>query len=464
MMDNLFHPRSVAIIGVSVLEDSWVNKNFLRALLDFGFPGPIYPVNPRGGEIMGIKVYLSLKDIQGPVDYALCAVPAARVKQSLLDCIDKGVKLMAFYSAGFSEKNEEGALMEKEFARLAKASGMRLLGPNCMGLYYPKERFSYHPYLPREAGNVSYLSQSGGNSTELIEMLAYRGVRFSKVVSYGNASDINETDLLEYFRQDDETRIIVGYIEGIRSKKFFPTLRKAASQKPVILTKGGQTPTGAHATLSHTGSIAGDYRLWPVLCHQAGAITADSIQEMADLLVAFYYLPPLPRANIGIVGIGGGASVQAADACEKAGLTLPPYPLETQRKLREFITQAGTSVRNPLDSSVAVIWHGPTILKTLQVVASSPDIDLLLFQPPVQLGLYHLGEDAMQEALDAIVQAKREITKPLVAVLRHSASPQTSAPFFHLQQKLVDAGIPVYPDTHRAIWALGKFHQYYKDR
>lgn len=463
-LDEVFHPRSIAIIGVSTLEDSWVNKNFFRAILDFGFPGPIYPINPRGGELKGIKVYPSLKDVPGPVDYALCALPAALAKQCLLDSIEKGVKVLVFYTAGFSEKDEEGSLKEKEFRMLARSSPMRILGPNCMGIYYPKDHFSYSPFFPREAGDVSYLSQSGGNTTELVEMVAYRGVRFNKVVSYGNAIDINETELLEYYGRDNETRIILAYIEGIRGRNFFPALRKAASSKPVIISKGGQTITGARATMSHTGSIAGDYKLWPVLCRQAGAITVENIQEMADLLVAFYHLPPLPRANIGIVGIGGGASVQAADTCEKAGLMLPQYPAETQRKLREFINQAGTSVKNPLDSSVAVIWHAPTMLKTLQVVASCSDVDLLLLQPPVQLGLYYLGEETLQETLQAVVNAKKEIAKPMVVVLRHSGSPQSSQIFFNLQQKLVEAGIPVYPDLQRAAWSLGKFHQYWRSK
>ncbi len=464
MLDEAFHPRSAAFIGVSVQEESWVNKNFFRAILDFGFPGPVYPINPRGGELKGLKVYRSLKEVPGPVDFALCSLPSSLARQCLLDCIEKGVKLLAFYTAGFSEKDEEGAAVEREFAAMARAAGMRVLGPNCMGLYYPKHRFSYSPFFPRDPGDASYLSQSGGNSAELVEMVAYRGVRFSKVISYGNAIDVNETDLLEYYGGDDETRIILAYIEGIRSRNFFPTLRQAASRKPVILSKGGQTSTGARATISHTGSIAGDYRLWPVLCRQAGAITVENIQEMADLLVAFYHLPPLHRGNIGVVGIGGGASVQAADSCEKAGLTVPPYPEETQRQLRAFITQAGTSVKNPLDSSVAVIWHAPTMFRTLQVVASCPDIDLLLLQPPVQLGLHHLGEETLQEALDAVVQAKKVIAKPIVVVLRHSASPETSQTFFNLQQKLVDAGMPVYPDLHRAAWSLGKFHQYHKNR
>jgi len=463
-LEEVFHPRSIAIIGVSTSEDSWVNKTFLRAILDFGFPGPIYPINPRNGELRGIQVYPSLKDVPGPVDFALCAVPVALAKQCLLESIEKGVKVLAFYTAGFSEKDEDGSLREKEFVKLARSSGTRILGPNCMGLYYPAERISYSPFFPRESGDVSYLSQSGGNSAELVEMVAFRGVRFSKVVSYGNAIDINETELLEYYGRDDETRIVLSYIEGIQGRNFFSTLRKVSSQKAVIIAKGGQTAIGAQATQSHTGSIAGDYKLWPVLCRQAGAIVVENIQEMADLLVAFYYLPPLPRANIGIIGIGGGASVQAADACEKAGLTVPPYPEKIQRSLREFIPQAGTSVKNPLDSAVSVIWHAPTMLKTLQVIASCPDVDLLLLQPPVQLGLYHLGEEALQEAIQAVVQAKKEIAKPIVVVLRHSASPQTSAIFFNLQQKLVEAGMPVYPDLHRAAWALGKFHQYWRSK
>lgn len=460
-LDELFHPRSIAIVGVSTVEDSWVNKNFLKSLLDFNFPGKIYPVNPRGGEVMGLKLYPSLKDIPGPVDYALCALPAARAEGCVLDCIAKGVKVLVLYTAGFSEKDEGGAIKEKEMAALARAAGLRLIGPNCLGLYYPQSHISYSPFFPREAGKVSYLSQSGGNSAELVEMVAYRGVRFSKVISYGNACDINETDLMEYFAGDDETKVILAYIEGLRGNSFLSVLREAASRKPVILLKGGRTEAGARATHSHTGSIAGNYDLWSRLCQQAGAILVENLQDMADLLVAFYYLPPLTGANVAVVGIGGGASVQTADECERAGLQVPPFPEEIQRKLKEFIPEAGTSVRNPLDSAVSVIWDAAVLLKTLKLVASCPDIDLLLLQPPVQLGLYHFGEEALMEAMKAVVQANKEINKPIAVVLRHSASPQTGPAFFNLQTKLVEGGLPVYPDLLRATRSLGKFYRYY---
>ena len=198
-------------------------------MVSHGFPGDVYPVNHRGGEVLGRKIYTSVKDIPGPVDYVFLQIPAKATVEVIRDCGAKGVKLAAFFTAGFGESEiKGGSELEQELLRVARQGGVRLLGPNCMGFYCPAAKLAFAYELPQESGPVGVLCQSGGHSGHLVRAGAQRGIRFSKVVSYGNAADLNEADLLEYFTEDPETRIIIVYIEGVREgKRFFQALRKA---------------------------------------------------------------------------------------------------------------------------------------------------------------------------------------------------------------------------------------------
>ncbi len=240
-LDFIFNPKSVAIVGVSSVTDSMTNRNFLKPLLSCGYQGKIFPVNPRLHEIMGLKVYRSVLDIPEPVDSVVSGLPAALVPKLMGECAEARVKAVTCFSAGFSETGEEeGINLEREVVKIARRGGVRLLGPNCLGVHNPAIGYTFEAGGSRRSGHVGFLSQSGGNARDLILAGRQRGILFSKVVSYGNAADLDEADFLNYFAHDTETRVVAAYIEGMnRPRVFMRALKAATKEKPVIVLKGG---------------------------------------------------------------------------------------------------------------------------------------------------------------------------------------------------------------------------------
>src|SRR4030043_29076 len=293
-LDFVVNPKSGDVAGISPSRGyDAMAETYLRALVEFKFNGPIYVINPKGGEFRGRKLYPSVKDIPDSLDYVICCIPAPAVPQLIRDCATKGVKTVQFFTSGFGENGtEEGIRLEAEVCALAKQGGIRLIGPNCMGVYAPKSGLSFAPDYPTERGQVSFICQSGGNAIYFIRYAAQRGVRFSKVISFGNAADINENELLEYLTDDPETGIIAAYIEGFKDgRRFSKALRKAAAVKPVIMMKGGRTEAGARAVASHHGALAGSTEIWDGLLRQAGVITVSTLEGLGGILGTFSYLP-----------------------------------------------------------------------------------------------------------------------------------------------------------------------------
>ncbi len=352
-LESVFHPRSMAVVGLSPdPHGTWLNQVYLQAPLSAGFKGPIYPVNLKGGHIGKLRVYPSLRDVPGPVDYVVSCVPAQHTPKLLGDCASAGVKVVQLYTAGFSETGEgEGIELQNRLLEIARRGRMRLIGPNCMGVYCPSSGMSFSLDFPKEPGNVGLLCQSGGNAIYLIRSGAARGLRFSKGMSYGNACDVNECDILECLADDPETKVIAAYIEGISDgRRFADVLARAVSAKPVVIYKGGYTEAGSRATASHTGAMAGSRAAWDGLIRQAGVVQVNSMEEVADTLVALVHVKPPRGLNACVVGIGGGASVLATDELEKAGLKLPPIPAPLQEKIQQIIPPAGGMLRNPIDA------------------------------------------------------------------------------------------------------------------
>lgn len=259
-LDFLFHPNSIAVVGVSTDTTRLASGQvFLRALIDAGFKGKIYAVSRERGEIFGFKIHPGINNIPDRVDYVISAIPAQDTPQLIIDCADKGVKAIHMFTAGFSEiADEEGEQLQSQIATMARQRGIPIIGPNCMGLYCPKTGLAFHPDMPKESGPIGFISQSGGNAILAVREAGSRGVYFSKVISYGNACDLNESDFLEYLTHDPETRIIAAYIEGVKDgARFIEALKQATKVKPVIVYKGGITESGTRAVASHTGVIAG---------------------------------------------------------------------------------------------------------------------------------------------------------------------------------------------------------------
>jgi len=316
-LGRLFSPNSVAIVGASLNPFSG-GYQFARFLIDQGFQGRLYLVNPTSSEILGLKVYPRLTAIPEPnVDYVISCIPADGVPSLLEDCGKKNVKLVHLFTARLKETGrDKETKLEDEILQKARKLGIRILGPNCMGIYYPKLGLSFNHGLPREGGTVGGFFQSGGGAAEFVRYAALRGARFSKIVSYGNASDINEVELLDYLASDDETSIIASYIEGVKDgRKFAESLARATKRKPVIILKAGRGRTGARLALSHTASLAGSINVWKAALKQYGAIMVGSFQQLIDQVIAFSFLPPTTGGKVVVAG-GGGKSPSSGTGSE----------------------------------------------------------------------------------------------------------------------------------------------------
>ncbi len=472
-LNYVFQPRSMAVVGLSPdPHGTWLNQVYLHAPTNAGFKGPIYPVNLKGGYIGKLRVYTSLRDIPGPVDYVISCVPAQHTQGLLEDCVAVGVKVVQLYTAGFSETGQgEGIELQRKLLDIAQRGRIRLIGPNCMGVYCPNTGMSFSADFPKEPGNVGLLCQSGGNATYLIRSGAVRGMRFSKAISYGNACDINECDILEYLANDPDTEVIAAYIEGASDgRRLLDVLKRVASIKPVVVYKGGYTEAGARGAASHTGAMAGSHAIWDGLIRQTGAVRVGSVEEMADTLVALLRVKPPRGVNTCVVGVGGGASVLATDEFEKAGLRLPPIPEPLQKEMQQIIPPAGGMLNNPIDAFplVGVMLRRQAAVQGLMPGAERGDkgwgdfINLIEGWKDIDLVVFHFAFDIPPIPVDNWVAATIE---PSLAAISKCRLP--SAVVFHsgvtdaswqasrrMQQTCLRQGIPFFLSLKGAALSL----------
>jgi len=466
-LDDIFNPRSIAVVGASP-DPNKAGYYFFKGLVDLKFDGDVYPINLDGSDVLGFKGYRNLRDVPGPVDYVTVAIPAPKVPKIIEDCAAKGVKVVHIFASGFSETGKEDRIrLEAQIVEVAGKGNVRVIGPNCMGIYHPKIGLSNFWIFPsKERGSVCFISQSGGNNGDFARMGLIRGLRFSKLVSYGNGCDLDSTDFMEYFTWDPETKVICAYIEGIKDgRRFVKALKEAARAKPVIILKGGLTEAGTRAVSSHTGVLAGSGAMWKALFHQTGAMQVKSLREMIDLALAFSYMPCPKGRRAGIVGIGGGASVAAADFCERAGLVVPRFMEDTIAQLEKITPIAGTSVKNPVDSPVGRRVSIPDYEETLKLVASDPQIDFLIVHVTVDWRM-RTPEDRknLRDLTEVLIRIKESLRKPAAAVLRSSYSLQSWEVFLEEQKRYLDGGIPVYLTLEDAANAVSKLIQYHEFR
>lgn len=467
-LDPIFHPRSIAVAGVSGRERDWGGGNmFVRALQKAGFPGPIYPINPRVDEYQGMKFYPSVRDVPGPVDYVISSIPSGGVLELMEDCAAKGVRAVHFFTAGFRETGDPQRVeLERQVLAKARAGGVRIIGPNCMGLYVPAAGLSFGDEFPTRSGPVAFISQSGLNAEEVVRYAPLRGVYFSKVVSFGNAVDLDESDFFEYCAEDPETAIITSYLEGIKdARRFRQELEKASAAKPVIIVKGGMTGAGTRAASSHTGSLAGSYAVWAGLVRQANAVNVQSLEQLDDLAVTFRFLGRPAGPGVAIIGVGGGVSVLAADAAERAGLPVPPIPPHLQEELSQFIPVAGTSVRNPLDTHV--LHDHDKFLQLAAVLSRATDIHVLVVIARIDwaVGRPNADMDAfINQTVRTCVEGQRQAGRPLAVALTPPAKPEVMEAMLGFQQRAADAGLAVYPTVQRALEAIALAWGWHRER
>jgi acyl-CoA synthetase (NDP forming) len=477
-ISRMFNPANIAIVGVAA-EGFSFGRSILLSHLAIGYEGKLYPVNKRGGVTEGLKIYPSIEEIPGKIDFAVIAIPAGNVPSAVESCLKKGAAGVEILSSGFSETGtDEGIALENEL-RLIAARGIRILGPNCFGIYCPKsgQTLIPGPELSREPGGVAFLSQSGGHTVDFALIGKWRGVRFSKAVSFGNGCDLRETELIRYLIWDDETKIICLYIEGVdNGTDFFSAVKDAGMEKPVLIIKGGLSDSGSRAAASHTASMGGSRVIWEAALRQCNAIQLENIEEMADVSLAFSMIPAREYSGCAIVGGGGALGIAAADAAESFGLKIPPLRDDLKSSIMELLPKPGSSSANPID--VANPFVPPKTVKEILLRASEDeniDVQILVFL------IYHfkaqkdvMGAESMKSFTPGreLAGVCREVVKisgkPVLLVLPNYRQEESAMDLEETVREtrrfFIEAGIPVYDDVRNALRAVSAVSKYTRNR
>ena len=458
-LDAAFSPRTVAVVGARRVD----NYVWLRNMSDF--KGKLYSVqiDPNdipGIEEMGIPNYKSLVEIPDQVDYAVIAVPRRAVPIVLKDAIAKGVKTVHMYTSGFAETGaDEDIQLQRQITQMAEEAGVLVIGPNCMGVFNPEVgmRFGEGQDL-KGTGHVTVISQSGGHTSSLTQAAQANGIGVNKSVSFGNGIVLDSPDLLSYFSNDPNTRVICAYIEGPKDgRRLFQTLKEVTPRKPVVLWKGGRTEPGQRSVASHTGSLAGSVAVWDAMVRQSGAIGVESLEEAIDVTKALVYLTPTTGDGVGIIGGSGGQSVSMSDDFSSEGMQVPTLSDTTQEAMSSFFQIIGASFLNPVD--VGGI-NRSNLESIMDLLANDPNVDILALFRPVRLG--RRGMDELNAELEVYSAVRDRVSKPMLAMLWTAIPYPDSTLVESLHKTLQGFGIPAFATPARAARALKKTVDYYK--
>ena len=461
-LECFFHPQAVAVVGASRHEDK-VGFGVLKGLVKGGvferpglkgFSGRIYAVNPSAEEILGIKCYPSIKNVPGKVDLVIICVNAKFVPQVIRECGEKGVKGVIIISAGFTEAGEEGKKLQQEFLRIARSAGIRVVGPNCLGILYPPNNLnaSFGLTLPY-SGKVAFISQSGALADSVIDWSIKENYGFSALISYGNKADLDAPDFLAWASQDPHTSCISLYLEGLNEGRYFlEVAREVTKKKPVVAIKAGKSSSGSKAVASHTGSLAGSYRIYEAAFRQCGVIPASSLTDLFHISKGLSLMKPCYGNRVAVVTNGGGSGVLCADACEEEGLLLPP----PSRKMIENLDASGKlhpawSRGNPFD--VVGDANPERYEAVLKEVMESP-----LYDGVIVIQTLQTMTDSLRDA-QIIVEMFRKYGKPVVTSFMRGKFAEEGVRF------LEENGIPNYNDVKeaaRVMSALVKYGTYLK--
>jgi acetyl coenzyme A synthetase (ADP forming)-like protein len=443
-----FNPRAVAVVGASRKRDS-IGGVIFRNLLSYGFRGPVYPINPSASFIESVPAYQRVEDIPGAVDLAIIVVPAIEVVAAAESCGRKGVKALVVISAGFSEIGSEGQDRQRELLRVCRAYGMRLIGPNCMGILNTdgdvRLDATFAPSAP-PSGRVGFSSQSGALGLAIMEYANSLGLGVSTFVSVGNKADISGNDLLRYWECDDATEVILLYLESFGNPRQFSKIaRRVGKKKPIVVVKSGRSKAGARATSSHTGALiaASDITV-DALFRQSGVIRTDTLEELFDV-ARLLANQPLPNGRrVGIITNAGGPAILCADACEARGLEVPLLTETSQQKLRSVLKREA-SVSNPVDMIASATAE--QYREAIRTVANDPNIDslIVIFVPPLVTRV----EDVAQVISEEVAALHRR--KPVATVLMSPLKPPVG---------LTNARVPVYQFPETAAITMARAARY----
>jgi acetate---CoA ligase (ADP-forming) len=443
MLDSLFKPRGVAVLGASNNVFS-IGNRVVKNLLDYGFKGGIYPINPKEAEILGLKAYQSILDVPGPVDIACIALKNTIVPQIVEDCGKKGVKFVIVHTAGFREMGPEGAKLEDALLDAAHRYGVRVYGPNSQGVMNSDPDVSVYAnftFTPLAPGRASILAQSGGVAEMLNLNLRRMGSGFRIYASHGNASDVNTNDILDYLGNDSETRTIMMHIESMKDTRgFIDRCRRIAREKSLLAIRTGRTAAAAKAVSSHTGSLMQQDSLTDAIFEHAGVLRFNTVEEMVSAAYALANQPIPAGPNVGIIANAGGPGIIAIDECVSNGLSLAKFSEETKMKLRAGLF-AETYVENPID--VAATATGEHFALALSCLNEDPGVDSILI---TMVTPFFVDCEAIARR---IAEAARQMTKPILAVV------MTNENWAGTIAAIKGAGIPVYeyPETGSQVLA-----------
>ncbi|TXT60429.1 MAG: putative Succinyl-CoA ligase [ADP-forming] subunit alpha [Promethearchaeota archaeon] len=459
--ERLFNPKAVGIIGVN--EKPYGGGYFLNCLESIGFERPIYLFNPRlkGKTIFDHRVYGSILEVEEneTIDYVIIAVPAEKCPKILQEVGEKRVPYATIFSSGFSEVGKK--TLENQVLSIAEKYNVRIIGPNCLGVYNPKARLSVSRWQTAYPGSFGLISQSGGLSINITNTAIHSySTYISKAISIGNQIDLNVIDFLEYFNEDTQTKIIGLYLENLKvknsreGKKFIELLKQIClSGKPIILWKVGYGESAKEAILSHTGGMAGSHKLWKDMAKQTGTLLVNNTLELVSLAMAFKYIDykKIERDKLGIIAVGGGTSIELTEQMELNGLMIPTLSNYTKEQYQQFLPAVNTIFTNPLDLGGNGLMPN-VFAKSLITLDTDPNISCVIFIKP-----YYLTKPFS----DAIIQAKNQMKKPLICItpkIRDNLEDFRERIAF--KKALFAAGIPVFESVDLASKALRKLCEY----
>ncbi|WP_041438613.1 acetate--CoA ligase alpha subunit [Thermodesulfobium narugense] len=442
-LDMFFKPRSIAIIGASS-EEKKLGYAVLKNVIDGGYKGNIYPINPKADYILGYKCYKSVLDIPDDLDLVVFVIPSKFVNPVMRECAQKGVKGAIVITAGFKETGLEGAKLERELKEIVKSNNIRLVGPNVLGLIdtHNSINASFASFMPKK-GNIGFISQSGAFATAIMDWAAANDIGFSKFISIGNKADVNEIDLLEVLKDDNDTDVILMYLESIdNGRAFMDIAYKTSKVKPIIVLKSGTTAAGAKAATSHTGSLAGSDQAYTSAFKQCGVIRASTVEDLFDLAIGFAYQPLLNGNNIAIITNAGGPGIMASDAIENFGLRLATLSNDTVEELRKNLPSAA-AVYNPVDVLGDALADRYEFALSKVLRDENVDGAMVILTPQVYT--------QVNETAESIVKAK-DPKKPIFSIFMGGKTISAATKY------LMENSVPNYSFPERAGFVFKSMH------